>query len=246
MISSGDVPALSAQQMREVDRIRVEELRIELIQMMENAGRNLADLAIRRFSPMRVVVLAGGGGNGGGGLVAARHLANRGVEVSVVLSKDRAAMTPVPFHQLDILDRMGVSVSEEPSTADVVIDALIGYSLRGAPSGRTAQLIRWANQGQGSVLALDTPSGLDVDDGNERNPCIGATATMTLAMPKIGLFKSRAVGELYVADISVPSDVYSRLGLRPPQLFEREAVVRLRVVDDEPPPNAGRAIDGSR
>ena len=74
-----DLPAVTAAQMREVDRAMVEDFHIELVQMMENAGRNLADLAVRHFGPRSTVVLAGSGGNGGGGLVAARHLANRGV-----------------------------------------------------------------------------------------------------------------------------------------------------------------------
>ena len=90
-VEGRDVPALTADQMREVDRAMVEDLHIELIQMMENAGRSLAQLAIARFAPARVTVLAGPGGNGGGGLVAARHLLNRGRTVSVVLSD------PIPW-----------------------------------------------------------------------------------------------------------------------------------------------------
>ncbi|MFW6034295.1 MAG: NAD(P)H-hydrate epimerase, partial [bacterium] len=80
MRTTGPVlPALTADQMREIDRIMIDELHIDLIQMMENAGRSLADLAQRRYAPADAVVLAGPGGNGGGGLVAARHLANRGI-----------------------------------------------------------------------------------------------------------------------------------------------------------------------
>src|SRR6516225_8801658 len=85
--------AVTADQMREIDRIMVEDLHIELVQMMENAGRNLADLAQRRFRPTSVLVIAGVGGNGGGGLVAARHLANRGLTVSVVASRPESVMT---------------------------------------------------------------------------------------------------------------------------------------------------------
>jgi len=86
MIDSRSIPALTASQMREVDRIMAEDLHIELVQMVENAGRSLAELALRRFRPATVTVLAGPGGNGGGGLAAARHLANRGAGVRVTLS----------------------------------------------------------------------------------------------------------------------------------------------------------------
>ena len=67
-VSRTAVPALTTEQMRAVDRAMVEDLHIDLVQMMENAGRNLAELAITRFSPSSATVLAGPGGNGGGGL----------------------------------------------------------------------------------------------------------------------------------------------------------------------------------
>ena len=223
-----DVPALTADQMREVDRVMVEDLHIELIQMMENAGRSLAELAIARFAPHRVTVLAGPGGNGGGGMVAARHLANRGSQVSVVLS-DPGALTPVPAHQADILGRMGVIIAEEPSPADLVVDALIGYSIRGSPTGPAAVLIEWANAQASPILALDAPSGLDVTTGTQGTPTVQATATMTLALPKVGLLAAASVGELYLADISVPPQAYQPFGIVPGQLFTDSPVVRVAV-----------------
>jgi NAD(P)H-hydrate epimerase len=76
-----DMPYLTTEQMREIDRLMIEGYHIELIQMMENAGRNLVHLARKRFlggdpRDKNVVVIAGRGGNGGGGLVTARHLHN--------------------------------------------------------------------------------------------------------------------------------------------------------------------------
>ena len=204
----------------------MEDLHIELIQMMENAGRNLAELGIRLFAPGRVVVLAGPGGNGGGGLVAARHLSNRGVRVNVVLS-EAGRMMPVPQHQLDILTRMSVEIVPKPTHGDLVIDALIGYSLRGNPEGRTAQLIAWANEQPAPRLSLDTPSGLDLDSGEARSPCVDAAATMTVALPKRGLLDAAVVGDLYLADISVPRVVYERMGLEVPMLFSSGPLVRL-------------------
>ena len=95
------VPGLSTMQMIEVDRAMIQDFRIELIQMMENAGRNLADLARSRFLDgdprgKRVTVLAGSGGNGGGALVAARRLHNWGAAVAVVLAQPATSMTAVP------------------------------------------------------------------------------------------------------------------------------------------------------
>ncbi|MHB8718665.1 MAG: NAD(P)H-hydrate epimerase [Candidatus Dormibacteria bacterium] len=222
------IPALTAEQMREMDRVAIAELHIDLVQMMENAGRSLAQLAIQCFHPARCVVLAGKGGNGGGGLVAARHLANRGVGVQVVLDSERGTLTPAAAHQLDILSRMGVAIDDEPSPADLVVDALIGYSLQGNPRGRTADLIRWANHEATPVLSLDAPSGLDVTTGAGHDPCVAATATLTLALPKRGLFRaSSLVGDLWLADISIPPLAYRRIGLDVPSLFGVDTIIPL-------------------
>jgi len=219
------VPAVTAAQMREVDRAMTEDFSIELVQMMENAGRNLADLAWTRYRPGTVVVLAGPGGNGGGGLAAARHLLNRGADVTVVLSKGELA--PVPAHQLAIARRMGIPVPPEPPAADLVIDALLGYSLRGDPAGRAADLITWAGGQRSPVLALDTPSGLDVTTGHQGNPCIRADATLTLALPKTGLAAPDVTGRLFLADISVPALLYQRMGITVPRMFSDGPVAEL-------------------
>lgn len=223
------LPAVTAAEMREVDRVMTEELGIGLAWMMENAGAHLAQLAISRFAPRAVTVLAGAGGNGAGGLVAARHLANRGVHVSVALAREPAPDS-VPAHQLAIAERLGLPIAREgePESADLVIDALIGYSLRGQPSGRTSALITWANAQHAPILALDVPSGLDTTTGEAPGPCITATATLTLALPKTGLVRAAQTGELYLADIGVPPSVYARLGLEVPALFREHEVIRVR------------------
>ena len=224
---SVSIPAITESQMREVDRIMVENLGIELVQMMENAGRNLADLALRRFRPARVIVLAGPGGNGGGGMAAARHLANRGVDVQVALSRPAEEYRGVPAHQLAILERMEIPLGDTPTPAALIVDALIGYSLRGDPRGTTSDLIEWANDAAAPVLSLDTPSGLNVTTGEAATPCIEAVATMTLALPKVGLLEAHQVGELWLADISVPPSVYEAFDLEVGNLFVHDTVVRL-------------------
>jgi NAD(P)H-hydrate epimerase len=220
-----EIAWLTEAQMIEVDRVMIEDLHIELIQMMENAGRNLAELTIEHFEPLLVTVLAGSGGNGGGGLVAARHLSNRGVAVEVALSSERGHYDGVPGHQLDIVERMGIPIVEVPSHAtDLIIDAVIGYSLKGAPRGRALELINAANQHGVPTLSLDTPSGLDVSSGTTLGASVQATATMTLAAPKFGLRDSKNVGDLFVADISVPPKVYERLGLEAAQPFSTPVI----------------------
>ncbi len=239
------LPGLTPDQMREVDRRMIDDYGIDLLQMMENAGRNLAALAARMLDydldGRPVVVLAGRGNNGGGGLVAARHLLNWGAWVQVVLTHSPEHFSGVPGHQLAILEAMGVGLAWaeegwELPPADLVIDALIGYGLSGPPRGVAADLIRLANSSAAPVLSLDTPSGLDLATGRPMEPCVQATATMTLALPKVGLLQPTArpvVGQLYVADISVPPDLYTFLGLDVPPIFGRDTVLPLEVADGQ-------------
>lgn len=219
---------LTTEQMIEVDRVMIEDLHIELIQMMENAGRNLARLALERFSPEHVTVCSGSGGNGGGGLVAARHLHVAGIDVAVVLTSAAERFGDVPAHQLDIVQRLGIPVVETISPAtDLIIDAMIGYSLNGAPRGRVAEIINTITALDTPVLSLDTPSGLDTSSGTAHGVHIAADATMTLALPKVGLRGQSTVGELYLADISVPAQVYVDMGAGPAPDFSKSTIVQV-------------------
>ncbi|MDV6013613.1 NAD(P)H-hydrate epimerase [Haloechinothrix sp. LS1_15] len=234
-----EVPAITAAQMREVDRIATSEFHIELKQLMENAGRSLAEIATETFRPCRVVVLCGPGGNGGGGLVAARHLINRGCNVSVVLATTMSDMALVAGYQLDILRQIGTPVIEPaeeslgrpwptvPGSADLIIDALLGYSTKGDPRDGAARLIDWANAHPAPVLSLDSPSGLDVTTGAAGHPCVLATGTLTLALPKLGLLEAGEVGWLALADISIPAATYRGMGYEVGELFAAGPIVSL-------------------
>ena len=232
----GDIPVLSTSQMVEVDRLMIEEYQITLIQMMENAGRNLAELARRELGGQvvgrSITILCGAGNNGGGGLVAARHLHNWGAEVSPVLAFDPSRLKEIPAHQWHILQQMGLDSGVEPALAevDLIIDAMIGYGLSGDPRQPVAGWINQANNAGRPILALDAPSGLDTTSGIPGNPCISAAATLTLALPKSGLSTLQAkevVGELFLADISVPPELYRHLGVQVPNLFEDDTILKI-------------------
>jgi NAD(P)H-hydrate epimerase len=241
--STRPVPALTTPQMIEVDRAMIEDYGIELIQMMENAGRNLAHLARARFlngDPRGrfVVVLAGTGGNGGGALVCARHLHNYGADVRVFTTRPGGEFTPIAKHQLEILKRMRAPIAPAGAidgikTTGLIIDGIIGYSLQGAPRDTAASLIEWANRQAAPILALDAPSGLDASSGVIYEPAIRATATMTLALPKVGLLTEQAegvVGELFLADISVPPSLYAgpALQISVGPVFATSDLIRIR------------------
>jgi len=235
------IPAVSAEQMREVDRIAVKEFGLGILQMMENAGRNLAENVLDMLGaacgqvadprPGRVTILAGAGGNGGGGLCAARHLHNRGFQVNLILDREATALRGAAADQLCILQAAGLrplapsEVEAALRQADVVVDALIGYSLRGAPRGRAAELIDLCNVHAGRVLSLDVPSGLDATTGEAPGAVVRPDRTLTLALPKTGL--ASLAGELYVADIGIPPEVYQPLGLSFEPFFHGRYWVRV-------------------
>ena len=215
---------------------------IDLLQMMENAGRCLAVVARDRFlggdvSGQRIVVLAGGGGNGGGGLAAARRLSAWGANVEVHVSRPRNALKPATEHQLETLVRLSVPVhldssGHELGKAALVIDAILGYSLAGPPRGNELHLIDAANAQPSPVLALDLPSGLDATTGETPGAVVHAQATLTLALPKTGLYGPKAhgtAGELYLADIGVPPVLYAEpeSGFKTNSLFAVGDILRV-------------------
>lgn len=143
-----EVPAVTKEQMIEIDRIAIEETGPNLFQMMENAGRNIAELTIKTlgksWKKSEILILAGTGGNGGGGICAARHLANKGANVSVCMT-DIEKLKEVPKYQLHILKSTNakiISIKElKNENPDLIIDAIIGYSLVGNPKGTSAEMI---------------------------------------------------------------------------------------------------------
>lgn len=241
------LPPIRVEQMREVDHLMVDDYGIALLQMMENAGRSLAaltrSLAGGAVAGAQVIVLVGPGNNGGGGLAAARHLANWSANVRVVLAVNPPLPSIAAEHQRLALRAMGLPGVDATTTADprdlltpgvIIVDALIGYSLQGAPREPLASWIRASNATDTIRVALDLPSGLDGDSGSPHDPTFHADATLTLAWPKRGLLTPAArdvAGALYVADISVPEAVYNAVGAHRGALFARGSIVRVQPVE---------------
>ncbi|KAB1187018.1 MULTISPECIES: NAD(P)H-hydrate epimerase [Haloferax] len=239
-VDGRSVPAVTADQMREVDRVAVEEVGLALLQMMEHAGRNLAEVAREVADGGHVVVLAGDGGNGGGGICAARHLANGGADVTLVLDRDADELTGAAARQRRILaatDANVVAAADATQTevaaahirdAAVVVDALVGYGLSGALRGTAASLAE-ATLDAAHVVSLDVPSGMDATTGETPGVAVEPDTTLTLALPKTGLTAATA-GDLVLADIGIPRGVYDELDIdyRDPFAGARRVWLRIR------------------
>ena len=215
------VPHVSEAEMRKIDRIAIEEFNLSILQMMENAGRNLALFTIeqlKKINGSKVLIFAGSGGNGGGGLCAARHLTNHGIQVSIILNKDREDLKGAANTQLEILQNSNINpilkeeLPQAVDSCDLIIDALIGYSLKGDPKGITKVFIDMINRSGKRIISLDIPSGIDATSGDAYNPCVKADQTLTLALPKTGLHNQNA-GEIYLADIGIPNNLYTKIGI---------------------------------
>ncbi len=242
----GAVPAVSAPEMAEIDRLAVDEFGISLPQMLEQAGSHLAEVARLELggdlTDKLVVVAAGPGNNGAGGLVAARHLRNRGALVRVILARPVARLGAPAREQVATLLAMAVSccvpaydVTDEEleamlAKADLVVDALLGYGVAGAPRGEVARQIASIRRSGSRVLSLDVPSGVDPDTGETPGLALAADATVTVALPKLGLLlkdgRDRS-GRLYVADIGLPAELYRRVGIDVDPVFSAARIVRI-------------------
>lgn len=237
MKTQGGLAFLTAEEMAEADRVAIEDFRVDVLSLMENAGVAVAGVTRNMLrgdvAEKGVCCLVGKGNNGGDGLVAARHLHNWGAKVKVVLAGDKSELRDVPAKQFEIVERMGIpvgGVEEDFGGAELLVDALLGYSSRGNPREPIAGLIRRANASKIQTLAVDIPSGLDATTGVPGEPCVVAKATVTLGLPKTGFLNPAAaifVGELYLADIAMPMEVYLRYAQQQVG-FGKATVVRIR------------------
>lgn len=227
---------LSTQQVREVDRLAIEELGLPGVVLMENAGRHVAvtvlDLLETQLhltpADAAVAVLCGAGNNGGDGYVIARHLANQGVRVTAWAIGDPARLKPdAAVHhavaaKMNLVKPMGDSQQMHEAIragalkAHVLVDALLGTGFSGTVREPVNELIDACNRAKENgahIVAVDTPSGLDCDTGQASGAVIWADVTVTFIVAKVGFLQPEAqpyLGEVEVADIGAPPDLIRR------------------------------------
>lgn len=208
---------LTAEQMREVDRLTIEAGIPGLI-LMENAAHRVIEAMARRYGPLgrrRIAVYCGKGNNGGDGLAVARilHVVHRPKELSVVLAAAPEEFAGDAAANLRMLQAAGVPFTTEPGPrahqADLIVDALLGTGLSGPARGRPLDLIRWihAAHAAADVVAVDIPSGMQSDRAQPEGEWVRAGLTVTFTAPKICHALPPAcdrMGEIEVAPIGSP------------------------------------------
>ncbi len=218
--------ALGRDEIREIDRKAIEEYEIPGIILMENAGRNVAEEVFKMLAgteKARVAIFCGKGNNGGDGFVIARHLYNRGVDVSVYSTTEvsRVLSEGDAPTNLKILLNMNIEIKELKEVHigkigkvlndySVIVDAIFGTGLSGEVREPIRTLIAKINEADTPVVSVDIPSGLSCDDGVVLGTAVKATKTVTFIAAKTGFFQKNGkehTGELIVSDISVPKEL---------------------------------------
>lgn len=210
------VKVITADEMREIDRISIEEYGIPGIVLMERAGLAVA-LKVKEFYPdKKILVLCGGGNNGGDGLVAARNLHNRGFKVSVLIFAKKNSLSPDCNAQYQIAKKIGIPVefrkdlNERDVHGAVLIDAVFGTGLSRPVKGSLAGVFAFINDSDVPVVAVDIPSGISSDTGEILGEAIMADYTVTFGLAKRGhlLYPgAEYTGRLFVEDIGFPAKI---------------------------------------
>ncbi len=190
---------------------------VSRLQLMENAGKSIADEISAKFNPetSRILILCGLGGNGGDGFVAARHLSNRGFKVTVMIAgkaaniRDKCARKNLEAlrnlrDKIDILEIYDSSIIPNLN-ADVIVDALLGIGLKGHLRPPILQFVKKINETKAFKVAVDIPTGIDSDTGQVLKEAVKADLTITFHKAKPGLLVAKEhVGEITVKDIGLP------------------------------------------
>jgi len=223
---------VTADEMRRMDRMTIEDFGIPGLVLMENAGRQAADILLETFSSrasIDVGVAAGRGNNGGDGFVIARVLASRGCSVTVYVLSSRERITGDALENLALIEAMDIEilwlasevellrVEARMSAHDVLVDALLGTGLNQEVRGLYRMAIDILNRSKKPIVSVDLPSGLDADTGTPLGCCVQAHTTVTFAFPKIAhllLPGSVYTGHLHVVDIGIPPMVAERVAPR--------------------------------
>lgn len=237
---------VTAAQMRAADSYTIDQLGIPSIVLMEEAGRQVAELCLQLLSERpgrgRAFIWAGRGNNGGDGFVIARRLGLAGYHTEVFLvCSDPDQIQGAARQNLDILRRLNIAINQAwtadeiaaaakvTASGDIQVDALLGTGTKGALKGPLAAAVQAMNRAGVPTVAVDLPSGLDADTGEVLGPVVQADYTVTIGRPKIGLVTypgAEYVGELHVADIGIPDQAYDLTG--PASVWvEKEEVVPL-------------------
>jgi hydroxyethylthiazole kinase-like uncharacterized protein yjeF len=222
-------PCLDADEMRATDAWAIKDRGVPSLELMETAGRAVAEAAAQVATSSRAAVVCGKGNNGGDGLVAARALREMGFEVDALLLGAPAELSEDARANAERIDgARQVDATELPAAlegAGVVVDAVFGTGFAGAPRDPAAGAIDAMNGAEAPVVATDVASGVNASTGEVEGMAVAADVTVTFHAPKLGHWIAPGkehTGELRVAPIGIPegAPVEPKGGLIDPRVLE--------------------------
>ena len=201
---------LSNSEMKEAERTAIDDKGIPSLILMENAARGAAEVILEQ-KPENVIVFAGKGNNGGDGLAIARILITNNVNTKIVFIGEIEKATPDCKKNLDILEAYNANIVYNTeginiNDYDLAVDALIGTGLSRKLNDKYCDLAGLINKCK-FVVAIDCPTGVNSDTGNDYGIAVNANITVTFHLPKIGLLLYPAfshIGRLVVKNIGAP------------------------------------------
>ena len=216
---------VTSAQMRGIDQRAVKDFGVKGLQLMENAGEGVASLVLKELegaSLKQVSIFTGKGNNGGDGFVVARHLTDAGFKVRVFSTAGIKELKGDARTSALSWEKIGGETKVVRTKADIkkhsdffarsalIIDALLGTGLASNVGGVYAHIIDFINGQSTRVLSIDMPSGISGDTGAVMGSGVRADITVTLALPKIGLYQYPGrsyAGRIEVVDIGVPASL---------------------------------------
>jgi len=142
-------------------------------------------------------------------------------------------MQEVPSYQLGIFKKTGGQIipieKVNDVNPDIIVDAIIGYSLSSAPQGKVLHMISIINTNDAPTISLDIPTGLLATTGENPGEFVKPDKTITLALPKKGLYPEKC-GEIILADIGIPATVFNKAGINYSSPFSRTFYVNIEPV----------------
>lgn len=215
--------------MQLLDQYTIEKLGLPGIVLMENAGASVVHEVLKDFPSRetKITVFAGGGNNGGDGFVIGRRLIDHGYPVKLFLAVSEQKIKGDAKIHFDVYKNRHLPLTEDIDeaiqSADVLIDALLGTGIQGEIKSPFLNIMKAINEAQKIVYAVDVPSGVNANTGEVLNIAVKATKTISFVLPKSGFYLQQGpqyVGQIRIADISVPTDIVKKLKLNLPQLID--------------------------
>ncbi|SFC39241.1 NAD(P)H-hydrate epimerase [Marinospirillum celere] len=213
--ASSSWPLYSAQAAASLDR-QVIAAGTPGFELMQRAARSAWQLIQQQWPDVRQIsVLCGGGNNGGDGLLVALHAFQAGMKVRLWLAADplnyqkEAALAWQAVEQSGLSPQTGAPDAHDLQEDELLVDALLGIGLKGEVRGEIKTWIQAINASKTPVLALDTPSGLLVDNGQLAGSSVQAAVTLTFIVLKPGLFTAEGpeyAGEVWLADLGLQGE----------------------------------------